>query len=149
MAGGLYAGYRWTQDQYYIGANGDHVALYQGISQDLGPLSLSSVEQDHPEIRLAHLPASTRGQVEESFSVSGLEEAETRIAVLAEQAEACRLLAEQEEEAAPEPEEQNEQNGQTDEGDGKEATSPQTVSVTNVTPPTERGRGKYGEAATV
>ena len=33
VGGGLYAGYRWTQTQYYVGANGDHVAVYQGIDQ--------------------------------------------------------------------------------------------------------------------
>lgn len=118
VGGGLYAGYRWTQGQYYIGANGDHVALYQGVSQDLGPLSLSSVEKDHPEIQLDHLPEFQRSRVEESISTGSLGEAETRIAELAAQAEACRLLAEQER--------ANEQNEQGDPGDGKDAANPDT-----------------------
>src|SRR5690606_34057080 len=43
LTGGLYAGYRWTQGQYYIAANGDHVALYRGLSDSLGPISLNSL----------------------------------------------------------------------------------------------------------
>ncbi|BFO13647.1 hypothetical protein SHKM778_00350 [Streptomyces sp. KM77-8] len=39
LGGGLYGGWRWTQTQYYVGANGEHVALYQGISQDLAWVS--------------------------------------------------------------------------------------------------------------
>ncbi|MGK5533868.1 protein phosphatase, partial [Streptomyces sp. URMC 129] len=127
LGGALYAGYRWTQSQYYIGANGDHVALYQGISQDLGPLSLSSVEQDHPEIRLEHLPRFQRDQVEESISTGSLGEAEDRIAELAEQAEACRLLAEQEQAQADRQNELNEQGG---EGDGKDASNPEAAPQT-------------------
>jgi protein phosphatase len=94
VGGGLYAGYRWTQSQYFIAANGEHVALYQGLSQDLGPLSLSSVERDFPEIELRHLPEYQRNQVENSISAGSLAEAEGRITELSDQAEACRLLAE-------------------------------------------------------
>ena len=95
VGGGLYAGYRWTQSQYYVAVNGDHVALYRGVSQELGPLHLSSVEQDHPEIRLDLLPAYQRNQVENAIDASGLADARETINELAEQAEACRLLAEQ------------------------------------------------------
>lgn len=41
LAGGLWAGYAWTQGQYYVAAHGDEVVVYQGVSQDLGPVSLS------------------------------------------------------------------------------------------------------------
>jgi protein phosphatase len=95
VGGGLYGGYRWTQSQYYVAANGDHVALYQGVSQELGPLSLSSVEQDHPEILLEYLPTYQRSQLEETISAGSLRDAEQTIAELADQAEACRLLDEQ------------------------------------------------------
>ncbi|MFR9725724.1 PP2C family protein-serine/threonine phosphatase [Streptomyces sp. MS19] len=103
VAGGAYAGYRWTQTQYYVGTNGDHVALYQGLSQGIGPLSLNSVKQDHPEIELEFLPPYQRSQLEGSISANGLGDAEDTIAELAEQAEACRLLADQRAaESAPE-----------------------------------------------
>ncbi len=96
LVGGTYAAYGWTQDQYYIGSNGDHVALYRGVSQDLGPISLSSIERDHPEIELEYLPAFKRNQVEETITVS-LDEVDQRIGELADQAETCKLVEEQRE----------------------------------------------------
>ncbi|WP_461037888.1 PP2C family protein-serine/threonine phosphatase [Streptomyces mayteni] len=95
VGGGLYTGYRWTQTQYYIAANGDHVALYRGLSQQLGPLNLSSVEEDYPDIRLELLPTYKRDQVEGTISADSLGAAETRITELSDQAEACRLLSEE------------------------------------------------------
>ncbi len=137
VGGGLYAGYRWTQTQYYVAANGDHVALYQGLSQNLGPVSLHSVERDHPDIRLEHLPEYQRSQVEDSISAGSLAEAEERVAELAEQAEACRLLAAEQEEQNGQ-EGQEGQNGQ-EPGDGKDgkdggegdATNPEAPPLTD------------------
>ncbi|GAA1922084.1 Stp1/IreP family PP2C-type Ser/Thr phosphatase [Streptomyces sodiiphilus] len=94
IGGGLYAGYRWTQEQYYVGANGDHVAIFQGVSQDLGPLSLSSVHEDHPAVELRHLPGFKRTEVENSISATGLPQARATVAELGLQAETCRLVAE-------------------------------------------------------
>jgi PPM family protein phosphatase len=96
LAAAVYAGYRWTQSQYFVAANGDHVAVYQGVSQDLGPVSLSEVHEDHPEIELEFLPAFQRTEVENSISTDSLREARAKIAELADQAEACRLQAERE-----------------------------------------------------
>lgn len=92
VGGGLFAAYRWTQSQYYIGANGDHVALYRGVSQDLGPLSLSSVERDYPNIPLEDLPTFQRSRVQDSISASSLADAKATIDDLAAQAEVCRLV---------------------------------------------------------
>ncbi|MCS0635236.1 Stp1/IreP family PP2C-type Ser/Thr phosphatase [Streptomyces sp. LP05-1] len=91
--GGLYAGYRWTQTQYYVGANDEHVALYRGISQDLAWVSLSKVEKDHPEIELKYLPDYQRKQVEETIAGGSLGKAETKVRELATQASACKKQA--------------------------------------------------------
>ncbi|MDT0342117.1 Stp1/IreP family PP2C-type Ser/Thr phosphatase [Streptomyces litchfieldiae] len=113
VGGGLYAGYRWTQTQYYIAANGDHVALYQGISQDLGPLSLSSVERDFEDIKLDDLPTFQQDQVTDSISAGSRAEAEDQIDELAAQAEACRLLREQDQQREQaEQEQQQEQDNE-------------------------------------
>lgn len=45
IIGGTVAGYRWTQTQYYVAPAGDKVAVYQGIPQDIGPISLSHVHE--------------------------------------------------------------------------------------------------------
>jgi PPM family protein phosphatase len=45
IAGGLYAGYRAIQGNYYLAADGSHVSIYRGISQKIAFVSLSSVYQ--------------------------------------------------------------------------------------------------------
>jgi PPM family protein phosphatase len=48
IAGGLYAGYRAIQGNYYLAADGGHVSIYRGISQKIAFVSLSSVYQKTP-----------------------------------------------------------------------------------------------------
>jgi len=43
IAAGLYFGYRSTQGNYYLAADGSHVSIYRGISQKIAFVSLSSV----------------------------------------------------------------------------------------------------------
>jgi protein phosphatase len=45
IAAGLYFGYRSTQGNYYLAADGSHVSIYRGISQKIAFVSLSSVYQ--------------------------------------------------------------------------------------------------------
>ncbi|MEU9980438.1 Stp1/IreP family PP2C-type Ser/Thr phosphatase [Streptomyces sp. NPDC050856] len=90
VGGGLYGGHRWTQTQYYVGANDEHVALYRGISQDLAWISLSKVEKDHPEIELKYLPDYQRKQVRETITGGSLGKAQRKIQELGLQASACK-----------------------------------------------------------
>jgi serine/threonine protein phosphatase PrpC len=94
IGGGLYGGWRWTQTQYYVGTNGEHLALYRGISQDLAWVSLSKVEKDHPEIELKYLPEYQQKQVEATISADSLSSAQKKIDDLAVQASACKKKAE-------------------------------------------------------
>ncbi|GLF96680.1 PP2C family protein-serine/threonine phosphatase [Streptomyces yaizuensis] len=99
VGGSLYAGYRWTQTQYYVGTKSGHVALYQGISQDLAWISLSEVKRDHPEIELKYLPPYQRKQVEATIAEKSLDKARAKIGELSAQANAC-MKEEQRREAA-------------------------------------------------
>ncbi|GFH36526.1 Stp1/IreP family PP2C-type Ser/Thr phosphatase [Streptomyces pacificus] len=90
VGAGFYGGYRWTQTQYYVGANDDHVALYRGISQDLAWVSLSEVEKDHPEIELKYLPPYQQKQVEETITEGSLGDARDKIEKLGAQAAVCK-----------------------------------------------------------
>jgi protein phosphatase len=90
IGGGLYGGYRWTQTQYYVGIQDEHVALYRGISQDLAWVSLSKVEKDHPEIELKYLPPYQQKQVKATIAEGGLKNAQQKISELATQASACK-----------------------------------------------------------
>lgn len=74
----LVLGYSWTQSHYYIGANNQTVAIFQGVQQDLGPISLHSIYQQ-TSIRLDDLPAYTRDTVIDTISANGLADAQAII----------------------------------------------------------------------
>lgn len=92
VGGGLYAGWRWTKTQYFVGADGDRVALYQGISQKLAWLDLSDV-QERTNVELKYLPVYQRSQVQDTISMDNREQAQDKISELREQAEVCRIVA--------------------------------------------------------
>jgi protein phosphatase len=71
-------GYRWTQTHYYVGPNGSTVAIYRGVQQNLGPITLHSVYQQ-TSIQLDELPDYTRRTVEDTISVDDLDQAQTII----------------------------------------------------------------------
>ncbi|MFE6777763.1 Stp1/IreP family PP2C-type Ser/Thr phosphatase [Streptomyces sp. NPDC057702] len=95
VGGGLYGGYRWTQTQYYVGASGDHVAIYQGISQDLAWISLNKVHQDYDDTKLRYLPIDQRTRVEDTIAVSDLGQAQKKAKQLGLLAGTCQKLDQQ------------------------------------------------------
>ncbi|WP_190108196.1 PP2C family protein-serine/threonine phosphatase [Streptomyces cinnamoneus] len=91
IGGGLYGGYQWTQTQYYVGTkDNDHVAVYQGINQDLAWVSLSRLYQDHPEIELKYLPFDQRGRVVDTIAVGSRDQALQKAKELGTLAGACK-----------------------------------------------------------
>ncbi|MFE6620639.1 Stp1/IreP family PP2C-type Ser/Thr phosphatase [Streptomyces sp. NPDC057740] len=129
IGGGLYGGWRWTQTQYYVGANNEHVALYRGISQDLAWVSLSKVEKDHPEIELKYLPPYQQRLVKDTITEGGLKDAQTKIDELALQASACKKRSEQQ--AA-----ESDKNARTGEGEAGGTTGTTRTSLTSKATPT-------------
>ncbi|MEV7689536.1 Stp1/IreP family PP2C-type Ser/Thr phosphatase [Streptomyces bungoensis] len=129
IGGGLYGGYRWTQTQYYVGSNGEHVALYRGISQDLAWVSLSKVEKDHPEIELKYLPPYQQKQVKNTITAGGLQQAQAKIQTLSVQASACRKQAER---TAAE----TDRNAKTGQGEAGGTTGTTRTSLTSKASPT-------------
>jgi PPM family protein phosphatase len=89
LAGGAYAAYDWTQRQYFVGAAGDHVAIYQGVSQDIGPWRLSHVS-DRTDVLLEDLPDYFRDRVNATMSQSSPQEARLLVTDLRSAAVACR-----------------------------------------------------------
>jgi len=83
---GAVLGYRWTQSHYYVGPNGATVAIYRGVQQNLGPISLHSVYQQ-TSIQLDALPDYTRRTVEDTISADSLGQAQTIIERLNDVAE--------------------------------------------------------------
>lgn len=67
--------YQWTQTHYYVGvADNGTVAIYQGVQQTIGPISLSHVEQSS-EVQVDELPAFERTQVEATINADDLRDA--------------------------------------------------------------------------
>jgi PPM family protein phosphatase len=90
LGGGAYAAYAWSQSQYFVGADQGKVAIFQGVSQDLGPLRLSHVRTD-TDVAVDDLPDFYRQQVQQTISVDTLADAQARVDVLRTEAQACAI----------------------------------------------------------
>ncbi|MFF2651367.1 Stp1/IreP family PP2C-type Ser/Thr phosphatase [Streptomyces sp. NPDC058045] len=121
IGGGLYGGYRWTQTQYYVGTKDEHIALYQGISQDLAWVSLSKVRTDHPEIELKYLPPFQQKRVKATIAEDDLSGARKKVEELQLQASACRKDAER---RAAESDAKGKQDSGQGKGDTDDAAKP-------------------------
>ncbi|MBD3778269.1 MAG: Stp1/IreP family PP2C-type Ser/Thr phosphatase [Micrococcales bacterium] len=87
LAAGATGFYRWTQTQYYVGVDGEVVAIYRGIPQSIGPLTLSDVVE-RTELAVDDLPGFVRDRVEQTIHTASLADARTRVDALAEDAAA-------------------------------------------------------------
>lgn len=86
LAAGAFGFYRWTQTQYYVGVDGDVVAIYRGIPQSVGPIALSDVVESS-DLAVDDLPAFVRERVEQTIHTDSLAEARQRVEALAEDAQ--------------------------------------------------------------
>ncbi len=89
VAGGSYAAYAWTQQQYYLGVQAGVVTVFRGVDQNLGPVSLSGAEYS-TTIAVDDLPDSYQNSLERGIGVDDRAEADDRVAELRLQALACR-----------------------------------------------------------
>jgi PPM family protein phosphatase len=87
-AGGV-AAWQWSQQQYYVGATSENVAIFRGLTDDIGPIDTSTVYR-REDIRLSDLPTYQRRRVEAAIATSGLDDARRIVTNLRQQAEACR-----------------------------------------------------------
>ena len=79
LAGAAWIGYQWTQTRYFVGADEDTVVIYQGVQQNIGPISLSTRYED-TEIPLDSLSDFARATVEGTISASSLSDARRIVA---------------------------------------------------------------------
>ena len=87
--GGGYAAYAWSQQQYYVGEANGHVAIYQGVSQNVGPWKLSH-PIDQSDIALSDLPDFYRGKLDSTVSTASIEDARRLVTDLRVQAIQCQ-----------------------------------------------------------
>lgn len=88
VGGGLYAAYDWSQRQFYVGAHDGKVAVFQGVSQTLGPVTLSEIRAQS-DVLVADLPDFYRARVEETIPKSSLAESRKLVDVLRAEATRC------------------------------------------------------------
>lgn len=89
LAAGAYAAYDWSQRQFFVGADNGHVAIFQGVSQNVGPLRLSHV-QTPTDIAVSDLPDFYRGKVGDTVSADNLAAAHKIIDDLRSEATKCQ-----------------------------------------------------------
>ncbi|WP_042378598.1 PP2C family protein-serine/threonine phosphatase [Streptacidiphilus melanogenes] len=87
---GAYLGYQWTQQQYYVGVNGDHLAIYKGVSQNLAGFKLSSVYEDHPDVAVKNLPSFEQKNLQTPVTAANLGDAQGKMNVFKHEAAVCQ-----------------------------------------------------------
>ena len=80
--------YGWTRTQYFVGADQDKVAIFQGLSEGLPGLSLSRVYEIQ-QLTVSELPPFYQEQVKANIDVASLNSARETIAELTEAAKRC------------------------------------------------------------
>ena len=71
----MWFGYLWTQTQYFVGSADGRVAIFNGVSQNFGPIALSHVDTVY-NIPLESLPAYQQQRLDSSISARDLGHAE-------------------------------------------------------------------------
>jgi serine/threonine protein phosphatase PrpC len=71
---GAIASYQWTQTRYFVGEINGQVMIFQGVQQDIGPISLSTPFEP-TGIPLDSLPLFIQESVRETLPASSLDEA--------------------------------------------------------------------------
>ena len=92
LGGGGAAAWAWSQQQYYVGAADQRVAIYRGLPQDVGPIKTSRLYRSE-DIPLEDLPAYQRERVRSEIPASGLRDAQRIVTNLREQADICRAAS--------------------------------------------------------
>ena len=75
LAVGLWIGYAWTQTRYYIGEHDQHVAIFNGVSQQFGPIQLSTLEAV-TDIKMSDLPEFSQQRVRQTVPARDLYDAQ-------------------------------------------------------------------------
>ena len=92
LAAGGYAAWAWSQKQYFVAASNGHVAIFRGVSQDLGPVTLSHVESPS-DVLVSDLPTDVQGSVGNTIPARDLADALVKVDALRGEAQRCQHLA--------------------------------------------------------
>jgi serine/threonine protein phosphatase PrpC len=81
LVAGAWVAYSWTQTQYFVGVSHDKVAIYQGVSQNLGPIPLSHLQRE-TTVAVSSLPEYSQQLVARTMPAPSLDAAEQIISDL-------------------------------------------------------------------
>ncbi|HEY5821354.1 MAG TPA: protein phosphatase 2C domain-containing protein [Propionibacteriaceae bacterium] len=88
IGAGLGTAYAWTRTQYFVGASGDQVTIFKGLSESIPGITLSQVYEIQP-LTVSGLPPYYREKVLANIDVSSLDSARETVAELSEAAKRC------------------------------------------------------------
>jgi protein phosphatase len=90
VIGGGYVAWRWSQDQYYVGADGkDQVVIYRGVNQHIAGISLSRPYQQ-TGIKLTQVPPTYQQTVRATDTASNLRSAQAIVANIRSAVSTCQ-----------------------------------------------------------
>jgi len=82
LVAGAVSGYLWTQKQYFVGRDGNEVAVFRGVNTHFGPVSLYSVIQNS-DLKVDDLTQSASGQVVNGITANSRADADAILKRLA------------------------------------------------------------------
>jgi protein phosphatase len=88
IGGSGWFAYGWTQRQYYVGTDGDYVAIFKGVEADIPGVTLSNVYEQQ-RLQVDKLPTYNREQVESNIQADSLSDARTIVGKLQQAADDC------------------------------------------------------------
>jgi protein phosphatase len=90
IIGGGYLGWRWSQDQYYVGANSQgEVVIYRGVNQRIAGFSLSK-PYDNTRIPLSQVPVNYQQTLKATDTASSLADARNIVATVSSAVANCK-----------------------------------------------------------
>jgi hypothetical protein len=75
LVGAAFSAYEWTQTRYFVGESNGFVAIYQGVPENVGPLSLSTLFEE-TDVSLDSLQVFEQERIADSLPAESLEDAQ-------------------------------------------------------------------------
>jgi len=72
---GAFTAYQYSQSRYFVGVDNGNVAIYRGVQESIGPISLSTVYRT-TSVELDSLPSYQQDRLEDTINASDLSDAE-------------------------------------------------------------------------
>ncbi|MBT0771195.1 serine/threonine-protein phosphatase [Kineosporia sp. J2-2] len=136
LGGGGFGAYRWSQGQYFVGADSGSVAVFKGLKTKVGPIDLKSVDSRASDVPVSGLSESSQAKVKAGIPADDKAAAESTVNGLRAEAQCianaeAAAAAEEEAQANPTPTETPTPDPTTTKAAGKKATEKSTDKSAN------------------